>query len=255
MKRLFIAGFLSVALLLSGVTVYANNNAHVVQSGESLWLISQQYGTTVQQLKDANGLSGDVIYPNQRLTISQNGQQHVVSSGETLWRIAGWYGVSVDQIKSQNGLQSNVIYPGQTLQISSSTSSQAVETTSQFSAEERELLARLVHAEAEGEPYKGKVAVAAVVLNRMDHADFPSSVNGVIYETYENGTIFAFEPVQNGHINRAADADAVRAVEEAINGYDPTNGAIYFFNPETATSSWIHTRTITMTIGNHAFAH
>jgi len=115
---------------------------------------------------------------------------------------------------------------------------------------ESELLARIVHAESKGEPYLGQVAVAAVILNRVDSPDFPNTLAGVIYQPG------AFEPVSNGTINQAVpnDASARKAVREALNGYDPTGGCLYFFNPNTATSKWIWSKSIVKTIGKHHFA-
>jgi len=115
---------------------------------------------------------------------------------------------------------------------------------------ESELLARIVHAESKGEPYIGQVAVAAVILNRIDNPDFPNTLAGVIYQPG------AFEPVMNGTINQEVpkDASARKAAQEALNGYDPTGGCLYFFNPNTATSKWIWSKTIVKTIGKHNFA-
>jgi len=115
---------------------------------------------------------------------------------------------------------------------------------------ESELLARIVHAEAKGEPYIGQVAVAAVILNRIDSPDFPNTLAGVIYQPG------AFEPVMNGTINQDVpkDASARKAAQEALNGYDPTGGCLYFFNPQTATSKWIWSKPIVKTIGKHTFA-
>jgi len=115
---------------------------------------------------------------------------------------------------------------------------------------ESELLARIVHAESKGEPYIGQVAVAAVILNRVDSPDFPNTLAGVIYQPG------AFEPVMNGTINQdiPKDASARKAAQEALNGYDPTGGCLYFFNPATATSKWIWSKPIVKTIGKHHFA-
>ena len=115
---------------------------------------------------------------------------------------------------------------------------------------ESELLARIVHAESKGEPYLGQVAVAAVILNRVDSPDFPNTLAGVIYQPG------AFEPVMNGTINQEVpkDARARKAAREALNGYDPTGGCLYFFNPDTATSKWIWSKQIVKTIGKHNFS-
>ena len=109
------------------------------------------------------------------------------------------------------------------------------------------LLARLISAEARGEPYVGQVAVGAVVLNRVRHPSFPSTVSGVIYQTD------AFTCVSDGQFNQPIAESAYRAAQDALNGWDPSGGAIYYFNPATATSQWIWSRPLIVTIGNHRF--
>ncbi|WP_280768126.1 cell wall hydrolase [Salipaludibacillus daqingensis] len=193
-----------------------------------------------------SALAGMILFTSQE---DASASTYQVNHGDSLWKIANKHNVTVSQLKEWNGLSGSLIYPGQTFKVGNS-----VSQVSTFTAEEKEVLARLVHAEAKGESYKGKVAVASVVLNRVRHNDFPTSVWGVIYETYSSGNVYAFEPVQNGEIRHYADADSVKAVEDAVNGYDPTNGAVYFFNPDTATSTWVNQLTISQRIGNHVFA-
>lgn len=117
-----------------------------------------------------------------------------------------------------------------------------------ISNNEKNLLARLVHAEAKGESFAGKVAVAEVVLNRLEHEEFPDTLKEVIYEKN------AFEPVQNGSINESADNESHQAVEEALEKEESDVELLYFYNPETATSDWILSRKVVKKIGNHAFA-
>lgn len=121
-----------------------------------------------------------------------------------------------------------------------------------ISNEEKDLFARLVEAEAKGESYEGKVAVATVVLNRVDSPEFPNTVTDVINEVV--GSAYAFSPVQNGEINNPASDESIRAVEEALTRQDRLNDSIYFYNPEIATDTWITTREVVKTIGNHVFA-
>ena len=109
------------------------------------------------------------------------------------------------------------------------------------------LLARVVYGEARGEPYKGQVAVAAVVLNRVKSSSFPNTVSGVVYQSG------AFTAVSDGQINLAPNDTAYKAAQDALNGWDPSYGAIYYFNPNTATSSWIWSRPHLVTIGKHRF--
>ena len=109
------------------------------------------------------------------------------------------------------------------------------------------LLARLISAEARGEPYNGQVAVGAVVLNRVEHPSFPNSISGVIYQ---GG---AFTCITDGQFNEPVAESAYRAAQDAMNGSDPSGGAIYYFNPSTATSKWIWSRPLLVTIGKHRF--
>lgn len=109
------------------------------------------------------------------------------------------------------------------------------------------LLARLISAEARGEPYSGQVAVGAVVMNRIRHPSFPNSMSGVIYQSG------AFSCLSDGQFNQPVADSAYRAARDAINGWDPSGGAIYYFNPGTATSKWIWSRPLIVTIGKHRF--
>lgn len=109
------------------------------------------------------------------------------------------------------------------------------------------LLARLVYGEARGEPYKGQVAVAAVVLNRLKSSKFPNSVSGVIYQSG------AFSVVSDGQINLTPDETAIKAARDAMNGYDPTNGCLYYYNPVKTTNKWMLSKPVLLRIGNHAF--
>ena len=110
------------------------------------------------------------------------------------------------------------------------------------------LLARLVHGEARGGPYVGKVAVAAVVLNRVRSASFPNTIAGVIYQPG------AFDAVWDGQINLTPDSDSLRAARDAMNGWDPSGGCLYYYNPSTATNAWIWSRQVQLSIGRHHFA-
>ncbi len=110
-----------------------------------------------------------------------------------------------------------------------------------------QLLARAINGEARGESYEGQVAVGAVILNRVKHSDFPNTIAGVIYQPG------AFTAVSDGQINHPIDENSTvyKAARDAMNGWDPTNGCIYYFNPNTATNSWIWSKTIVKTIGKH----
>lgn len=147
-------------------------------------------------------------------------------------------GLSVDGIAGQKTLNAMGIYSGGGSSSSSATNDANIE-----------LLARVINGEARGEPYEGQVAVGAVVLNRVDHPSFPNSISGVVYQKG------AFTAVDDGQINAQMYASSRRAARDALNGWDPTNGAIYYYNPKTATNQWIRTREIICTIGRHVFCN
>ena len=133
--------------------------------------------------------------------------------------------------------------------LSSSSTTAGATTVSSSSSANQHLLARLIYAEARGESYKGKVAVGAVVLNRVRSSQFPNTLSGVIYQKN------AFESVTNGSIHNTPDSECLRAAKEAMNGWDPTGGCLYFYNAATVSSgSWIHSRTVRTVIGRHSFA-
>ena len=112
-----------------------------------------------------------------------------------------------------------------------------------------QLMARAINGEARGESYEGQVAVGAVIMNRVKHSEFPNTIAGVIYQPG------AFTAVSDGQINEqiAEGSTVLKAAQDALNGWDPTDGCIYYFNPNTATNSWIWSKTIVKTIGKHHF--
>ena len=138
---------------------------------------------------------------------------------------------------------------GVTLSGSKSSSARAASSSSaKYVSSDHRLLAKCVYAEARGEPYKGQVAVAAVVLNRVASSSFPNTVSGVIYQSG------AFTCVDNGSINNTPDSSCIRAALDALNGWDPTGGCLYYYNPKTAVDKWIFSRTVQTVIGRHSFA-
>ena len=124
-----------------------------------------------------------------------------------------------------------------------------VQATTNNNTSDVQLIARAINGEARGEPYEGQVAVGAVILNRVKSSKFPNTIAGVIYQSG------AFTAVSDGQINVpiASNSTVVKAAQDALNGWDPTGGAIYYFNPNTATNKWIWSRPQIKTIGNHIF--
>lgn len=216
-QKIFIFLLAIFAILYSGTFVLIDAFS---PSEEIVVTASQSENKQIQQkLKDLGYYYGNIdgILGSQSVTAIKNFQRD--------------YGLTVDGIVGPNTLKA--------LGLSS---------TASYTSQDLYLLAKCVHAEARGEPYVGQVAVAAVVLNRVDSPEFPNTISGVIYQPW------AFTAVHDGQINLEPNESAYSAAKDALNGWDPTYGCLYYYNPETATSEWIWTRTTVVTIGKHVFA-
>ena len=188
-------------------------------------------------------------------TYKRGSSGSVVSEIQTKLKNWGYYSGTVDGIygsgtedavksfQKKNGLTVDGKAGPATLKALGITSS----STQSSSSGDVYLLARLISAEARGEPYTGQVAVGAVVLNRVKHPSFPNTISGVIYQSG------AFSCLQDGQFNQPIADSAYRAARDALNGVDPSGGAIYYFNPSTATSKWIWSRPLITIIGKHRF--
>lgn len=294
-----LAGVLVVALATTALA----STVYTVRSGDSLYRIAQLYGTTVDAIKQANQLTGNTIYPGQRLVVPSGGAYtvrsgdtlsgiarahgvaledlrrannlwtdliypgqvlvipagatgadttYVVRSGDSLYLIAQRFGVTVTQIRQANNIWTDFIYPGQVLVIpKAGGTAPARDGTSRYTSQELELLARLVHSESAGEPYRGQVAVAATVLNRVRDPRYPNTIAGVIYQVI-NG-IYQYSPVQDGRINLPPSQTSYAAAREALAGSDPSLGANGFYNPAKTRNQWVRQQPVTVVIGNHVF--
>ena len=152
---------------------------------------------------------------------------------------------AVVYFQKKNGLTADGIAGPATLAAMGISNSSTGSTTSY--SNELALLARIISAESRGEPYVGQVAVGAVILNRVKHPSFPNTIAGVVYQKG------AFTAVVDGQFDQPVASSAYKAAQDAMNGWDPSGGAIYYYNPKTATSAWIRTRPVITTIGNHVF--
>lgn len=185
----------------------------------------------------------------------RNIQQRLKDWGYYKGSVDGIYGTAtknaVIKFQKKHGIAADGICGPKTLSLiglpTGSSSSGGSGGYNGYSSSDYRLLARLISAEARGEPYSGQVAVGAVVLNRIEHPSFPNSISGVIYQKG------AFSCIDDGQFNVAVADSAYSAARDALNGLDPSGGAIYYFNPATATSKWIWSRPLIKTIGKHRF--
>lgn len=182
------------------------------------------------------GSRGDEVTAIQR-ALSERGYYYA--------GIDGIYGKSTENavinFQKDNGLRIDGIAGSETL------AALGVEAGSSYNSADYQLLARIISAEARGEPYIGQVAVGAVVLNRIEHPSFPDTLAGVVYQKG------AFSCLYDGQFDEPIAESAYKAARDALNGMDPSDGAIYYFNPATATNSWIWSRPLIVTIGSHRF--
>ena len=189
------------------------------------------------------------------LAAPQTIKTYTVKRGDCLCSIAQKCGESLNNLRKTNNKYSDDIHPGQVLRISVSPTITVHQTTNgaiSYTASELDLLARLITAEAQGEPYNGQVAVGAVVVNRVKSNLFPNSIGAVINQTVSG--CYQFTPVLNGNINRPAKATAIKAAYAALSGIDPTNKSLFFYD-DLATDAWIKSQPVSMKIDKLIFAY
>ena len=223
MKKKIIESIALVLLAITFITTVMVQNAPVVEALSKYGSRGQEVRTIQDKLKRWGYYTGSVDGIYGSLTVS-----------------------AVKRFQQKNGLKVDGIAGTQTLNamgiMQSSSSGSSTNNSSNVN-----LLARAIYGEARGEPYVGQVAVGAVIMNRVRSSKFPNTIAGVIYQSG------AFDAVSDGQINLTPDATAKKAAQDAINGWDPSYGAIYYFNPSTATNKWIWSRPMTVTIGKHRF--
>ena len=209
--------------------------------------------------------TGIIIYKNKQQnatveTLSKYGSRgSKVTQIQTKLKRWGYYSGNIDGIygtqtvnavkyfQRKNGLTADGIAGPATLKAMGIMTSSSSSSSSSSYNSNLNLLSRVIYGEARGEPYTGQVAVGAVVMNRIKSSSFPNTLSGVVYQSG------AFDAVKDGQVNLTPDSTARKAAQDAMNGWDPSYGAIYYFNPSTATNKWIWSRPMTVTIGKHRF--
>jgi spore germination cell wall hydrolase CwlJ-like protein len=244
---------LTLSMTLLGANT-VNAATYKVVTGDTLYNIGKTFNTSAASIKTGNGLYSDMLYPGQALNVPA--KDYTVKSGDTLYLISKAHNVSLYTLRKANNYWSDYVYIGQRLIIPSTSYNTVSTSTSNYSvipysASDLDLLARLVHAEAQGVSYKAKVAVAAVVVNRVQSSAWPNTIKDVIYQ--KSGGYYQFTPVVNGYIYKPASAESRQAALEALRGSDPTNGAQFYFDDST-TNKWLWSKPVALRVDNMVFS-
>jgi LysM repeat protein len=257
------AGILVASVLLTFTifTSYAYAADYTIVPNDSLYQIGALFKTTSNTLISDNKLSGSMIFPGQVIIVPA--EVYTVKSGDTMFLIAARYNISLTDLRKANNKWDNLIMSGQRLILpgvkptgslpasSSGSSSTGSGTVISYKNSEVDLLARLITAEAVGEPYDAMVAVGAVVVNRVKSSAWPNSIISVI--NHVSAGHYQFSPVQNGFIKKPATDTAVRAAWAALYGADPSKGAMFYYD-KSSTNQWIRSKPVTARIGNMIYA-
>lgn len=246
------------ALITANAYAYTPGTAtYTAVSGDSLYKISRVFHTTVDTIMIENNLKNYSLNIGQELKVP--GDTYTVQRGDTLFLIAQKYKMPLAELQRANNIYTDKLDVGQLLAVPASGSGQAYSPaskpaptqTASYSAEDLDLMSRLIMAETQAEPYNAKVAVGAVVMNRVKSGQFASSIKDVIYQKY--GEYYQFTPVANGWINRPADTDSINAAKDALNGTDPTNGALWYYD-DSCTNQFMLAKKVSVKIGHMVFA-
>ncbi|MGD9567465.1 MAG: LysM peptidoglycan-binding domain-containing protein [Sedimentibacter sp.] len=288
LRSILLTATLTVGLSFTASTD-ANAAEYTAVSGDTLYKISKAYNTSVANIMVANNFTDYNINIGQIIHVPC--EKYTVVKGDTLFKISQKYNISLFKLRQANNIFTNYIYVGQVLDIpltaplelkieepqveapvqeaapvkNEPTPSEIVqpapfveaptqeqEPATPYSNEELDLLARLIMAETEGQPYEAMVAVGSVVMNRVESGLFAPTITEVINQKIDG--YYQFTPVQNGWINRPASEESIRAAKEALSGVDTTDGAIWYYDDST-TNQWILSKTVSVQYGNMIYAY
>jgi N-acetylmuramoyl-L-alanine amidase len=222
-----------------------DGNQSQIEPDEVVSALEEEFGS------DAAFLAAASSPPASKADRPKQQEEYItyqVARGDSLYQIAQLFGTTITRIMEINELKSTTIKVNQHLLIPDN-GAKEYPVGLWLTDQEVQWIAQMIHAEARGEPYLGQVAVGAVIINRIKSPKFPNTVQGVLFQ---DG---AFQPVRNGAFYQPASEQAYRVALEALNGNDPTNGALFFFNPSISNDRFMHSRTPAVTIGQHRFAY
>ncbi|MDF2539038.1 MAG: hypothetical protein K0S76_2059 [Herbinix sp.] len=224
-----------------------------VVPNDTLYRLGILFNTSASSLMSDNKLSSTTIFPGQVLDVPA--AEYTVKSGDTLYTIAKKHGIDLYNLRKANAKWDNLIKPGQLLILPgvkpAGSTTENTNSVISHTAEEVNLLARLITAETTGEPYEAMVGVGAVVINRVQSSEWPNTITSVVNQVI-NGN-YQFTPVKNGAIKNTPSDIAMKAARAALNGSDPSKEAIFYYD-DSSTNQWILSRPTTVKIGHMVFA-
>lgn len=244
-KALFIIGTV-MSLAMFPMTAKAAD--YTVAQNDSLYKVSKLFDTSVKKIKTDNDLTSNVIQKGDKLTV--NAKVYKVKEGDTLSSIAKKYGISLADLRKANNKWNDQLKPGKKLILPGVKNTNSKKAVIKYTNEEFDLLARLITAEATGQPYNAMVGIGGVVVNRVQSKEWPNSIDKVI--NHVAGEYYQFTPVKNGYINKPASDIAKKAAKAALTGSDPSKGAMFYFD-DSATNAWLWSKPQTAYIGNMVF--
>ncbi len=244
-KKIFI---ITLCLILTFPAAAASAATYTVAKNDSVYSLSQLFNCSQYLLRSSNNFNVNSFSVGDNIFVPAH--IHIVKSGESLHSIATKYGITLTSIKKANYKTGTSIVPGEKILIPGVKPKLKTDSVIPYSGNEVSLLAKLIEAEAAGESLKAKVAVGAVVINRVQSGDWAPTIRKVIYQKF--GEYYQFTPVKIGTINNTPSAESKRAAWLAMYGADPSMGAIYYFD-QTSTNQWLWSKTKTASIDHMIF--
>ncbi len=242
-------------LYITAPETNSNIIIYYVQTGDSLSSVAAQFSTSVNQIIESNNLTSNELLIGQKIIVTlpdySNKNYNIildykVETGDNVKTVSSKFNISPWELRDFNNIRYDVISIGDQLQVPFHINN--MNPAMNITTEEMELLTKAVYSEARGEPFKGQVAVASVILNRVKNSVFPDTIEGVIFQPWQ------FTAISDGQFWLEPNQTAYLAAQAALEGWDPSGGALYYYNPETATSDWVFYRDVIIQIGDHYFA-
>ncbi len=249
MKRIQKVVVIAMSLLLSFQASTVKAADYTVTSNDSLYSLSKLFNTSVSTLRASNNFEVNSLSPKDVIFVPAH--EYTVKSGDSLFTIAKRYGIPLSNLKRANYQTGNSIDPGEKIILPGVSPYRIADAVIPYSSGELDLLARLIEAEASGESLQAKIAVGAVVINRVQSGDWAPTISKVIYQKFDS--YYQFTPVKNGMINKPSSAESRRAARLAIYGSDPSRGAIFYFD-QTSKNNWLWSKPQTAQIDHMVFA-